>query len=75
MIDAACCAAPLRFLRRPEVSRLTGIQRTTVYKLEAEGLFPKRVSLGGRAVAWIESEVIAWMTARVAARDGCAATA
>lgn len=40
-----------------------------MYKLMAEGKFPKSVSLGFRSVAWLESEVQDWILERVAERD------
>ena len=48
---------------------LTGLGRTSVYELIKTGGFPKQVQLGGRAVAWGESEVEDWIMAKVAARD------
>ncbi|MGS0740122.1 AlpA family phage regulatory protein [Pseudomonas sp. GG8] len=38
-------------------------------QLHEEGGFPKSVSLGERAVAWVESEVMGWVMARIEARD------
>jgi prophage regulatory protein len=61
----------LRFLRLPDVEKVAGIRRSTIYKLEGEGKFPRRVPLpGGRAVAWIEAEIHAWISACIARRDG-----
>jgi prophage regulatory protein len=47
----------------------TGLGRSTVYNYIAENQFPKPVSLGLRAVAWVESEVQDWILARIEARD------
>ena len=44
-------------LRLPEVKRSTGLSRSTIYLRIAEGTFPKSVSLGGRAVGWLEAEI------------------
>jgi prophage regulatory protein len=64
-------AQPQTFLRRPDVSRATGLPRSSIYERVAAGTFPKPVPLGdGRAVAWIEAEIIDWQKDRVAARDG-----
>ena len=49
-----------RTIREPECRQLTGLCRTTRYMLEKEGKFPARRKLGGRAVGWLLSEVIAW---------------
>lgn len=59
----------MRLIRLKEVIDSTGLGRSTIYKYIAEGLFPKPVSLGDRAVAWLESEIQDWILARVKARD------
>ena len=56
----------VRFLRLPEVQRRTGLSRSTIYVRLERGLFPRPVSLGGRAVGWIESEVDEWIRQRIA---------
>lgn len=53
-----------RVIREPECKQLTGICRTTRYMMEKEGQFPARRKLGGRAVGWLLSEVIAWQQSR-----------
>ncbi len=55
-----------RLIRRPEVERRVGLRRAAIYKEMAEGRFPKPVKIGPRAVAWIESDIDAWISARVA---------
>lgn len=59
----------MRFLRLKEVIELTGLSRSTIYKYIEEGLFPRSVSLGGRAVAWVDQEVHDWVLARIEERD------
>ena len=58
--------APGRFLRLPEVMARTGLSRSTIYLRLDQGRFPSPVSLGGRAVGWIESEIDEWMRNRIA---------
>jgi prophage regulatory protein len=41
-------------------------------RLEHNNQFPKRVQLSPLRVAWVEDEVKAWLTARIAARDKAA---
>ncbi len=53
-----------RLIRLPEVSRLTGLSRTSIYRAEAAAEFPKRRRVGLRAVAWSEAAVRRWMTER-----------
>ena len=57
---------PTRFLRRPEVTARTGLSRSTIKVRLAEGRFPRPVSLGSRAVGWIEAEVDEWIRERIA---------
>ena len=62
----------MRFLRLPEVIQISGYRRTTIYEMIKAGDFPAPVHLGPRAVAWVESEVEAWMQERIDARDQAA---
>ena len=57
-----------KMLRRPIVEDMTGLGRSTIYDLMAKGQFPRPVKLTGRAVAWPESEVAAWLESRKADR-------
>lgn len=59
----------LRFIRMREVTQKTGLSKSSIYDLMAQGLFPKTVNLGGRSVAFVEAEIDAWMAARIAARN------
>jgi prophage regulatory protein len=40
------------------------MSRTTVWRLETEGKFPRRRRLTGNAVAWIEDEIMEWLDSR-----------
>ena len=51
-------------LRRPAVEAATGLSRSTLYEMIANGRFPKPVRLGARAVGWRESEIAAWLGER-----------
>jgi len=62
----------MRFLRLPEVIQISGYRRTSIYEMIKAGNFPAPVHLGPRAVAWLESEVEAWMQERIDARDQAA---
>ncbi|HXC11047.1 MAG TPA: AlpA family transcriptional regulator [Steroidobacteraceae bacterium] len=54
-----------RALRLRQVSQLTGLGRSMIYQMQAEGRFPQRIKLGQRAVGWLESEVRDWLAARI----------
>lgn len=62
-------ATSLRFIRVREAIKKTGLSKSSIYDLMAQGKFPHTVRLGGRSVAFIEAEVDAWMAERVAARS------
>jgi predicted DNA-binding transcriptional regulator AlpA len=48
-------------LRVPDVMKITGLGRTTLWQLERAGRFPKRLRLTGRAVGWRASDVARWI--------------
>jgi prophage regulatory protein len=52
-------------LRLPAVKQSTGLSRSTIYLRVAEGTFPRPVSLGGRSVGWVESEIQEWLQRRI----------
>jgi prophage regulatory protein len=60
-------------LRLPAVKTRTGLSRSTIYLRVSQGVFPKPVSLGGRAVGWVEAEIQEWLQQRIAARRKAAA--
>jgi len=63
----ATTKTPPVLLRRPEVLRRCGISNTTLHRLIHSGDFPPPVQLGERSVAWIESEIDAWIVSRIEA--------
>ena len=51
----------IRFIRKREVMRRTGLPSSTIYDLMSRDLFPKSIKLaGGKAVAWLESDIDQW---------------
>ena len=53
-----------KMLRERQVRDLTGLSRTTRWRLERRGQFPKRVALTERCVGWSEAEVLQWLQDR-----------
>lgn len=47
----------LQIVRMKDVMFTTGLSKTTIYRLEKEGNFPKRVSLGARSVGWFKHDI------------------
>jgi prophage regulatory protein len=60
---------PLRILRLPDVMARVGLCRASIYQGIAKGWFPKPIPLGQRARGWVESEISAWLAARIQARQ------
>jgi len=52
-------------LRLPSVKDRTGLSRSSIYLKMSEDRFPKPISLGARAVGWIESEVDQWLSEQI----------
>jgi prophage regulatory protein len=59
----------LTILRRKQVEHATGYSRSTIYLRISQGLWPKPVSLGPRAVGWPACEVAAVNAARIAGQS------
>ncbi|MCG6308702.1 AlpA family transcriptional regulator [Vibrio alginolyticus] len=58
-----------RLVREDERKFITSISRSQAWKLEQRGLFPKRVQLGTRSVAWRLSELLEWVDTRGGAHE------
>jgi prophage regulatory protein len=49
------------FIRRNQLKQITGLSSSTIWRLETEGLFPKRRKLSTGTVGWLYSEVEAFL--------------
>ncbi len=56
----------MRFLRLDEVRNRVPYSKATIYRKIEQNEFPRPHSLGARAVAWLESDITAWIESRVA---------
>ena len=56
---------PESILRLPEVQARTGLSRSTIYARVGDKTFPKPISLGERAIGFVESEVEGWIQSRI----------
>ena len=54
-----------RILRLPIVKEQTGLSRSTIYLRISKGEFPAPISLGGRAVGWVEEDIENWLTQKI----------
>jgi len=52
-------------LRLPAVKQRTGLSRSTIYLKISKGEFPESISLGSRAVGWIEKDINDWLNQRI----------
>ncbi|HEX6705227.1 MAG TPA: AlpA family phage regulatory protein [Albitalea sp.] len=59
-------SGPQLLLRLPSVLRLTGLGRSTIYRLMAQDRFPAPVRLSERAVGWRLTDLEEWTTSRPA---------
>ena len=59
-----------KIIRLSDVKAKTGLSRSSIYLRMAEGKFPQQISLGSRAVGWINSEVINWIELRISESRG-----
>ena len=62
-------AVSRRFIRLPEVLKRVGLSRARMYGLINAGRFPKQIRIGLRSVAFLESEIEAWMDSVIAERN------
>jgi prophage regulatory protein len=53
-----------KLLRFKEVKQLIGLSRSSIWRLEKSGNFPRRRRLSSLAVGWLSSEVESWIDSR-----------
>lgn len=58
----------MRFLRTNQLIEKIGLSRSSIWRLESQGTFPKRRQIGPGAVGWLEEEVEKWMLDRPVAQ-------
>lgn len=52
-------------LRLPAVKTRTGLSRSSIYLRMTNNDFPASVSLGGRAVGWLEEDINNWLEEKI----------
>ena len=57
----------IKVIRLPVVKDKTGLSRSSIYLRMSKGDFPKSISLGDRAIGWLESDVEQWLEDKIAA--------
>ena len=62
----------ITILRLPAVILRTGLSRSSIYLRVSQGTFPSSISLGGRAVGWLESDIEQWLEEKIkSSKDVC----
>jgi prophage regulatory protein len=56
-----------RFIRESETRKITGLSRSTRYRMEQAGQFPKKYKVSIAARGYKLSEIEGWMSTRQAA--------
>ena len=60
----------MRIIRLPEVLRITGLSRASIYRLVRSGTFPPSVKLTARTIGWYSTDIETWIAARAATSKG-----
>lgn len=60
---------PVVLLRLPQVMERVALSRSPILDAIKQGRFPAPIKITNRAVAWVESEVDAWVQQRIDARS------
>ena len=60
-VEVFANSSQIRFIRKKEVMHRTGLSSAGIYDLMSRSLFPQSIKLaGGKAVAWLESDILQW---------------
>ncbi len=54
----------LKLLNQKQIVDLVGLSRTTIWRLERAGQFPRRLKVSRKAVRWIQAEIVDWINSR-----------
>ena len=57
----------IKINRLPAVKDKTGLSRSSIYLRMSKGEFPQSISLGDRAIGWLESDIEQWLEEKIAA--------
>lgn len=55
----------IRLMRITEVKEITGKSRSAIYADMAIGAFPQSILIGARSVAWLASDISAWVQVKI----------
>jgi prophage regulatory protein len=60
----------ISYLRDSEVGILTKLSKSTRWRLERDGKFPRKRQLSEKAVGWLSNEIEEWLQSRVTVNAG-----
>jgi prophage regulatory protein len=60
---------PRDLILEQELLALVPLSRTTIWRQEQRGKFPRRISISDARIAWRRGEIEAWIASREAARE------
>lgn len=63
-----------KLMRLKEVTKVTGLSRSSIYAMAKRGKFPRQTKVGARAARWVVEEVFAWIESHIADRDAAEAS-
>ncbi|MRR56984.1 MAG: AlpA family phage regulatory protein [Deltaproteobacteria bacterium] len=53
-----------RIIREKEAREITSLSRTSIWRYERDGCFPRRIKLGRGAIGWRERDIYEWLNTR-----------
>ena len=56
---------PQAVQRFPAVKARVGLSRSSIYLKISKGEFPRPISLGSRAVGWLEQDIDDWLSRQI----------
>jgi prophage regulatory protein len=62
-----------KIIRLPAVKEKTGLSRSSIYLRMTKDDFPKSISLGDRAIGWLESDIEQWLEDKISASKSAGA--
>ncbi|MDA9556995.1 AlpA family transcriptional regulator [Vibrio sp.] len=60
----------MKFLKLNQVIEKTSLSRSSIYRKMDSKEFPLAINLGGRAIAWLESDIEEWMYDKIESIQG-----
>lgn len=53
-----------KIISKAEVSKMTGLSETTIWRKQRKGLFPKSIQLTVGRVGWRQEDILRWLDQR-----------